>query len=205
MFPSHRPALARTALLLAALVLPAALFAGLTGCSWGGIDDSKAVGTPASPDEPQRVRIPSLGVDSPLIRLRTDPHTGRPVRQPPKEHSDTAGWCTGSALPGRPGTAVLVGHREDGGAGGGVFRKLGSLREGAAVEIERGDGKTLRFTVTAVRTMDREEAFATRKEHPAAGSTGPGERALRLVTCVGDDPGRGSGHRVLVVDTALRS
>ncbi|MGK5641850.1 sortase domain-containing protein [Streptomyces sp. URMC 126] len=204
MFPSHRPALARTALVLAALVLPVALLTGLTGCSWGGVDNSKAVGTPASPDEPQRVRIPSLGVDSPLIRLRTDRDTGRPVRQPPKEHSDTAGWCTGSALPGRPGTAVLVGHRENDGKGG-VFRKLGTLREGAVVEIERGDGKTLRFTVTAVRTMDRDEAFATRKEHPAAGSPGPEERALRLVTCAGDDPGPGSGHRVLVVDTVLRS
>ncbi|MER5784810.1 sortase [Streptomyces mobaraensis] len=200
MAPSHRPALARTALVLAALVLPVALLTGLTGCSWGGIDNSKAIGTPASPDEPQRVRIPSLGVDSPLIRLGTDHDTGRPVRQPPKDHSDTAGWCTGSALPGRPGTAVLVGHRE-GGEGNGVFRKLDTLREGATVEVERGDGKVLRFTVTAVRTLDGDAAFATRKEHTAT----PAERALRLVACAGDDPGEGSGHRFLVVDTLLRS
>ncbi|WP_171161807.1 sortase domain-bontaining protein [Streptomyces sp. I05A-00742] len=212
MSPSRRPALARTALVLAALVLPALLLTGLTGCSLGGIDNSKTIGTPASADEPQRVRIPSLHVDSPLIRLGRDKDPDRRIQAPPPDRSATAGWYTGSVMPGRPGVAVIIGHRQDHDGKAAVFRELSTLRKGADIDIERGDGKILHFTVTAVRTVDRDEALATRKDHAAADARHPGtgpapapEKALRLVTCAGDGGPGGGRDQSTVVDATLRS
>ncbi|MBH1933338.1 class F sortase [Streptomyces sp. AV19] len=181
---------------LACLALPLALLGG--GCFGrvGGVDD-KAIGTPASADEPQRVRIPSLGVDSPLIRVNTL-GKDRSVQGPPPEQGMTAGWYSGGAIPGERGVAVIIGHRDDRDGRTAVFRKLDAVDEGTVIDVERGDGRVLHFVVTRTETVEKSVPVA-RKEQPASQ-----ERKLLLVTCAGaPDPGERPA-RNLVVHATLR-
>ncbi|GGX71402.1 class F sortase [Streptomyces hiroshimensis] len=181
--------------LMAALILPAALAAVLlTACSSGTTGSTAASGTPASAQEPARVSIPSIGVDSALLRLgRNGDGT---VQVPPPEKGGTAGWYTGGAMPGEPGAAVLIGHG-DTREGKAVFHDLGKVDEGTAVVVRRGDGKVLRFSVTGKETVDK-SAFPTQKVY---GETK--ERVLRLVTCTGDLDADGHPARNLIVYAAL--
>ncbi|MEU1824389.1 sortase [Streptomyces abikoensis] len=159
-----------TALLLAV----AAVLLG--ACAPGG-GTGKAIGGPARAEEPSRVAIPSLGVDSPLIRLgRNGDDT---VQTPPPEKGMTAGWYRDSARPGTRGAAVIIGHdtAHDGKA---VFRDLHRIAEGDAIDVERGDGEVLHFTVTGTEKVAG-GAFPTRKVYAETR-----EKALRLVTCAGD-------------------
>ena len=55
----------------------------------------------------------------------------------------------GTAMPGRPGSAAIVGHRDT------HFRFLRELRSGDALEIERRDGARVRYTVTGLRIVGR--------------------------------------------------
>jgi sortase A len=82
------------------------------------------------------------------------------------------GHNTASALPGRPGTAVISGHRDT------HFRALARLRPGDRIEIERPDGVTVAYRIASLEVAD------TRRDrlHLAEGS--PRARpALALVTC----------------------
>ncbi|MEV5504946.1 class F sortase [Streptomyces orinoci] len=168
----------------AALALPAVLVTSQN-------DAGKAIGTPASAEEPQRLTIPSIDVNSPLLRLAPD-------KAPPPENGMTAGWYTASARPGEPGAAVIIGHKAPDGRA--VFRDLHRVGKGEAIEVERGDGKVLRFTVTATRTLDKPADFPAAEVFHA-----PGERALRLVTCTGERDARGHPVHDLVVYATLRS
>lgn len=187
--PMPRTRLSSLALLL---VLPALLVAG---CALGGGTD-KAIGGPARDEEPARVSIPSIGVDSPLIRL--GPGKDGRAQLPPPEKGMTAGWYTGGAVPGDTGAAVIIGHdaARDGEA---VFRDLKKVREGTVVDVRRGDGRVLHFTVTGTETV-RKDAFPTRKVYG-----GTSEKALRLVTCAGDQGADGHPVDNLIVYASLQS
>jgi LPXTG-site transpeptidase (sortase) family protein len=90
-----------------------------------------------------------------------------------------AGWYTGGPRPGESGPAVIAGH-VDSTTGPAVFFRLGDLRAGDAVDVEREDGSTVRFLV------DRIEQFE-KQEFPTAAVFGPTPFAeLRLVTCGGE-------------------
>ncbi|MDT0451647.1 sortase domain-containing protein [Streptomyces hesseae] len=162
--------------LTALLLVVAAVLLGACACTPGG-GTGKVIGGPAQAEEPSRVAIPSLGVDSPLMRLgRGDDGA---VRVPPPEKGRVAGWYRGSARPGTRGAAVIIGHDAtlDGKA---VFQDLHRIKEGDVIDVERGDGKILHFTVTGTEKVT-ESAFPTRKVY---GETR--EKALRLVTCAGN-------------------
>ncbi|WP_424887604.1 sortase domain-bontaining protein [Streptomyces sp. XH2] len=181
--------------LAAALILPAALTSVLlTACSSGTAGSTAASGTPASPEEPARLSIPSIGVDSALLRLgRNGDGT---VQVPPPEKGMTAGWYTGGAVPGEPGAAVVIG-RDDTREGSAVFHDLEKVDEGTAVDVRRGDGKLLRFSVTGKETAEG-SAFPARKVY------GPTkERVLRLVTCAGGPDADGHPAKHLIVYAAL--
>ncbi|MEV8476718.1 class F sortase [Streptomyces sp. NPDC051173] len=168
----------------------------LAGCSIGGDRAKEAIGTPAAAEEPSLVSIPDIGVRSRLLRLGLNGDDT--VQVPPPEKGMTAGWYTGSAKPGTPGAAVIIGHNDtrDGKA---VFHDLDKVGKGAAIDVERGDGKVLRFTVTGTETVDK-NAFPTRKVY---GSTS--DRVLRLVTCAGDLDAQGHPVRNLIVYASLRT
>ncbi|MBB3085916.1 class F sortase [Geodermatophilus sabuli] len=149
-------------------------------------------GAVAAAAAPLRVRVPAIGVDSPLARLGVDA-TGALV--PPAEY-DRAGWFTGSPAPGDVGPAVVAGHL-DSRAGPAVFWRLRELAAGDEVLVDRGDGTTVRFVVTAVATYPKEQ-------FPTAAVYGPTPRAeLRLVTCGGEFDRSARSYADNVVVTAV--
>ncbi|MYQ76217.1 MULTISPECIES: class F sortase [unclassified Streptomyces] len=172
----------------AALTLAA--LAALTGCSGDPAPQpSKAPASAAAPEAPAptatatataeppaHVSIPSLGVDSDIMRLGLNPD--RTVQVPPADKGMTTGWYTGSAVPGEPGAAVLIGHN-DTRFGRAVFHDLRKIAKGADIVVRDGRGKEIHFEVTAHETVSK-NAFPTARVY---GRTT--ERALRLITCDG--------------------
>ncbi|MFE9824917.1 class F sortase [Streptomyces sp. NPDC005791] len=134
------------------------------------------VTAPLSPSEPVRIRIPGIGVDAPLrgLGLGAD---GR-LDAPPAEDRNLAGWFEGGTPPGTEGTAIVAGH-VDNAQGPAVFYALGSLKKGAVVEIDRGDGRTAVFSVDAVEVYEK-DAFPDKRVYGATS-----QASLRLITCGG--------------------
>ena len=123
---------------------------------------------------PVRVRIPSIGVDSPLVRLGVD---GAGALVPPDDFG-RAGWFPHGPVPGDVGPAVIAGHVDSYG-GPAVFFRLRELAAGDEVLVDRADGTTVRFTVTAAHRYPKDD-FPTEEVY------GPTPRAeLRLITCGG--------------------
>jgi len=123
---------------------------------------------------PVRIRIPTIGVDAPVVPLDVD---ARGVLPPPSEDGAT-GWWRAGPEPGERGAAVVVGH-VDSHSGPAVFFRLRALHADAQVFVDRSDGSTARF---AVRRIERhgKDAFPT---HSVYGPTPRSE--LRIITCGG--------------------
>ena len=94
---------------------------------------------------PVRLRIPSIGVDTTLVRLGVDA-SGALV--PPQDFG-RAGWFPGSPVPGDVGPAVIAGH-VDSYRGPAVFFRLRNLAPGDEVVVDSADGTHARFTVTGI-------------------------------------------------------
>ncbi len=142
---------------------------------------------------PVRLRVPVIEVDSALVRLGVD-DAGALV--PPSDFA-RAGWFAGGPAPGETGPAVIAGH-VDSSEGPAVFFRLAHLAPGDEVLVDRADGTTARFTVTAVDRYAKAE-FPTERVY------GPTPRAeLRLITCGGEfDPEVGSYRDNVVVSAVL--
>ena len=80
-----------------------------------------------------------------------------------------------------------------------VFHRLGTLSRGAAIEIDRDDGRTALFTVDAVEVHPKKRF----PDHKVYGSSGRPE--LRLITCGGDWASDTGYQANTVVDTRLRT
>ncbi|WLQ37381.1 sortase [Streptomyces castrisilvae] len=181
----------RTALPVSACLAVTALVA-LTGCSSTIVSRepaakspaaaAKAPASPAPADAgatarpPVHVSVPSLGVDSEVMRLGLNPD--RTVEVPPADKGMKVGWYTGSAAPGEPGAAVLIGHN-DTRYGRAVFHDLKKIAKGADIVVRDGRGTDIHFEVTGRETASK-NAFPTSRVY---GHTT--DRALRLVTCDG--------------------
>lgn len=124
--------------------------------------------------EPVRLRVPALGVDSPLLHLGLAPDRSIEV---PADYG-TAGWFAEGARPGQPGPAVILGH-VDSKAGPGVFYRLAALPVGAEILVDRADGSTIGFRVTSLQHAAK-TAFPTDLVYAPTL-----EPSLRLVTCGG--------------------
>jgi sortase (surface protein transpeptidase) len=124
--------------------------------------------------EPVRLRVPALGVDSPLLHLGLA--TDRSIEVP--GDYGTAGWFSGGPRPGQPGPAVILGH-VDSKAGPGVFYRLAELPVGADILVDRSDGSTIAFRVTSTQHAAK-TAFPTDLVYAPTL-----EPSLRLVTCGG--------------------
>ena len=124
--------------------------------------------------EPVRLRIPALGIDSPLTHLGLAPDRSIEV---PSDYN-TAGWFDGGPRPGQPGPAVILGH-VDSKAGPAVFYRLSRLPVGAEVFVDRTDGSTIDFRVRGTQHVAK-TAFPTDLVYAPTL-----EPALRLVTCGG--------------------
>jgi hypothetical protein len=166
----------------------------VAGAGWpaacAGDCRSTVAAAPAS-GPPTRVRIPRIGVDSPLAVLGLD----RSGELAPPAGFTRAGWYGGGPAPGDTGPAVIAGHL-DSKTGPAVFARLPELVPGDRIEVLRG-ARWLPFRVvdTARAPKDR---FPTRAVY--APTPGP---ELRLVTCGGEFDRRSRHYRDNVVVFAV--
>jgi sortase (surface protein transpeptidase) len=129
---------------------------------------------PAPELAPVAIRIPSIGVDSALVRLGLNPDNTLEV---PSDFA-VAGWYIYRPVPGEPGPSIIAGH-VDSYTGPAVFFRLKELEPGANIEVERSDGSVAVFTVTAREQYDK-DAFPTDKVYGPTSSP-----QLRVITCGG--------------------
>lgn len=154
-----------------------------------GQDGERPAAPALPPSPPDRIRIPAIGVNAPLMGLGLTPSGSLDV--PPAGRRDLAGWYEAGTTPGERGTAIVAGH-VDNADGPAVFYRLGALKKGSRVEVDRRDGGVAVFTVDAV------EVYAA-KEFPDERVYGPAERPeLRVITC-GGTYSRSTGYQANVV------
>jgi LPXTG-site transpeptidase (sortase) family protein len=139
---------------------------------------------------PVTLRVPAIGVDTPVIQLGLA--SDGTVQVPPITAHDRAGWYRYSPTPGRTGPSVILGHVTVGAYGDGVFRHLARLRAGDRIDAGLENGTTATFTVTAVRTV-------AKADFPSDEVYGNVDRPeLRLITCGGTRTGAGYLDNVIV-------
>ncbi|WP_405712963.1 MULTISPECIES: class F sortase [unclassified Streptomyces] len=127
---------------------------------------------------PERVEIPSIGVEAPVIARGLDKDGA--IEPPSFDTPQTVGWYDGGAEPGAKGPALLVGH-VDTETRPAVFYGLSAARPGAEVEVTRADGTVAEFTVDDVQVFTRARFDADK----AYGPRKAGRAELRLITCGG--------------------
>lgn len=181
----------------------------LSGCAGGGPADRAASTPSASPvtspgapagaarplarSAPVGLRIPAIGVDTPVVRLGLQADGS--VEVPAVTADDRAGWYRYSPTPGQRGPSVILGHVTAGKHGDGVFRRLDRLRPGDGITARLENGTSADFAVTAVRTVGK-------AEFPTADVYGNVDRPeLRLITCGG--PLTEDGYRDNVIVFAV--
>ncbi|PVE09046.1 class F sortase [Streptomyces scopuliridis] len=145
---------------------------------------------------PVGLRIPAIGVNTPVMRLGLA--SDGSVQVPPITADDRAGWYRHSPTPGQTGPSVILGHVTVGDYGDGVFRRLAELRRGDTITARLENGKTATFAVNAIRTV-------AKADFPADEVYGDVDRPeLRLITCGG--PRTGDDYRDnVIVFAALES
>lgn len=149
-------------------LLPAPVGAGPT---------SVAVAVPAT------LRIPRLGIDTPLMGVGLAPDGT--LATPPVDEPGEAAWYELGVRPGEPGPAIVLGHVSGRPPGlthsiPGIFAHLDQVRPGDRVEIGRTDGTVATFLVTRTELAPK-AAFPTAEVY--GDTAGP---ELRLITCGGE-------------------
>jgi len=109
-------------------------------------------------DEPRYLSMPSLGIkNARVFKTSVDANnllafTG---------NINDIGWYQKSATVGQGyGVVLLTGHNK-GAQADGAFSKIGTLKPGAEIIIERGDGKLFTYVTENSQTMTVEEASKT--------------------------------------------
>ncbi|MFG3137976.1 class F sortase [Streptomyces sp. NPDC048211] len=141
-----------------------------------GLLPGSPVADPLRPSAPVRIRIPSIRVDAPMMRLGLGPDGSLDV--PPAGNTDIVGWYKDGTPPGAKGTAIVAGH-VDNAQGPSVFYDLGSMKKGSTVEVLRQDGRTAVFSLDAIEVYDSDD-FPDRRVYGASEHA-----SLRLITCGG--------------------
>jgi LPXTG-site transpeptidase (sortase) family protein len=139
---------------------------------------------------PVGLRIPAIGVDTPVMKLGLA--ADGTVQVPPITAHDEAGWYEHSPTPGQMGPSVILGHVTVGAYGDGVFRHLEELHRGEKIVARLENGTAAEFSVTGVRTVAKDH-FPT---HDVYGNVDRPE--LRLITCGGALTGDGYRDNVIV-------
>lgn len=92
---------------------------------------------------PERLLIPSIGVDAPVVVLGLDPDGAMESPEGP----DPVGWYTFSPTPGNPGNTVFSGHRDWRTGVTAVFWRLSELLPGDRLSITLADGARVDYEV----------------------------------------------------------
>lgn len=179
----------------AALVSCAPVRDGATEQQAGHSKPAPAATSVAPPEQPRgatvpdSLRIPAIGVST--VVLPVGLNADRTVEVP--KDPGTAGWFDQGPPPGRPGSAVILGH-VDSRRGPAVFYRLSALQPGNRVEVRLSDGAVASFAVTRVVTYPNRD-FPARKVYIGD----PRRQALTLVTCGGAYDAEAGGYQANVV------
>lgn len=158
-----------------------------------GETDPGEAAQPAEPppsleaSEPVEVRIPTIGVTSPLHPLGLEPDGTLAV--PTGDRVDEAAWYDGSPAPGQIGPTVIEGHVTGPGGRPSIFFELGALSPGDRIEVDRADGLTVTYEVYDVRQFAKSSFPTVQVYGPTSGPE------LRLITCGGEFDAT-SGHHL---------
>ena len=160
-----------------------ALVFALAGCSTAEppeaaapVPSSVPVTKPFKGLRPTSVKIPKIGAESSLlaVAVKTDGSISVPSVHTPMQ----AAWYKLSPVPGDVGPAIVLGH-VDGDKKPGIFFKLKDLVPGDEVDIDRSDGRKLKFVVDRVTQVPKD----TFPRDAVYGNSDKPE--LRLITCGG--------------------
>jgi hypothetical protein len=143
----------------------------------GNIGPGGATGPSLHQSLPVSVVIPTIGVQTKLLRLGRNKDGTMEVPNLITSANEAA-WYKYSVTPGQIGTAVIEGH-VDSYQEPAVFFRLGALRPGNRINVTLADGITAVFRVTGVREYAKDEYPADTIYAPA------NYAALRLITCGG--------------------
>lgn len=129
------------------------------------------------PTHPRQLVISKLGVDANVLPMGAT----HGILNAPTSAWDV-GWYNESGLPGLDTGALLIdGHVNDALNSPGIFYKLSSLVSGDEIQVERGDGKKIMYSVVSVeqKPLDDVDMIAM------LNSITPGKQGLNLITCGG--------------------
>lgn len=143
-----------------------------------------------APDEPKRIKIPSLGVNARILKMGVMPNGE--IKTPANIYD--AGWLETTAKPGEYGAMFIDGHVH-GPSKPGVFYNIKKLQPGDKIQIERGDGQVFTYSVVKTETYSKDNVDMVAALNTAV----PGKPGLNLMTCDGRyHPEYGYDHRVVV-------
>jgi hypothetical protein len=143
--------------------------------------------------EPVALRIPQIGVQTSLERLRRAADGSVEVPRDPA----SAGWYAQGPRPGQLGPAVLLGH-VDSREGPAVFFRLHELKPGQTVVVARSDGGAATFRVTGKAQYPKDRFPTDLVYYPTL------HPEIRLVTCGGTiDPRTGHYRDNIIVFAVL--
>lgn len=148
---------------------------------------------------PDRIVIPSIGLDAPIVPVSAKViyYNGKDYQQWVAPDEYAAGWHNSSAKLGDAGNTVLNGHHN---AFGQVFASLHMVKEGEIIKIYSGE---FHYDYIVARRLLLPEKFNTlsnRMENASWISPSIDER-LTLITCW---PPESNTHRVIVVALPIR-
>lgn len=157
---------------------------------------AQTIARPASPTDPRRLEIPSLGVNAAVQDVGIKVNGALAT---PSNFTDVA-WYKDGPAPGQIGTAVIDGHVDNGLALAGVFKHLGNIELGESVYVVDNAGKKFHFIVTSIKTYPYD---STPPENIF--DDGDAGSHLNLITCTGSwvPAGKTYDERLVVYTTLV--
>lgn len=134
--------------------------------------------------EPVRVLVPAIGVDAPVSPAGVE---GERRELDVPDDARSVVWYRHGPSPGEPGSAVLAGHVDLGGARA-VFYRLRELKPGMRVVVAYDDGSRAAFRVVARRLYDKDRL-------PPLVFRAGGRAAIALITCGGSYDAESRSYR----------
>lgn len=156
-----------------------------------------------SPERPRYLSIASLGINKArVVGLGLVSETNQ-LDDP--DNINDAGWYTDSALPGRATEGKMAGLYDGHNTGYnamGIFYRLGNIKIGDEIIIERGDGEKFTYSVVENNLPLLEDVDMRKMLKPVK----TGVEGLNIISCGGDwDPARQTYTHRVTVRASLRT
>ena len=142
-----------------------------------------------------RLRVPSVGIDAPIVTLGVDSDG---VMQSPSTPTDV-GWYNFSSVPGQGGNIVISGHVDYINYGPAVFWHLRDLKPNDPIQVVLDDSSVVTYRVTDLTTYDDASAPVQQIVGPTPAET------VTLITCTGTFDAQTHSYNERLVVRAVRA